>query len=141
MRKILVDTDIVMDFITKREPFDKDASLLFNMGDKNEIELFISSLCLNNLYYLLRKVIGHKKTIAILMQLVAITEILSVDKQVVLRALHSKFSDFEDALQHFSAVENGSVDVIVTRNLKDYKHSKIPVMNAGSFIQMNSSMG
>ena len=141
MRKILVDTDVVMDFITKREPFDKDASLLFNLGDKDQVKLCISSLCLNNIYYLLRKIIGHKKTINILKQLLEITEVLSVDKQVVLKALHSKFNDFEDALQHFSAIENGNVDVIVTRNLRDYKHSKIPVMNAGSFIQMNSSEG
>ena len=134
MFKVLVDTDVVMDFITKREPFDKEAALLFNLADRKRVNLNISSLCLNNIYYLLRKIIGHKRTIVLLKNLIEITDILSVDKQVVLKALNSKFSDFEDAIQHFSAVENGDIDVIITRNLKDYKQSKIAVMTAGSFV-------
>ena len=132
--KVLVDTDVVMDFVTRREPFDKDAVHLFNLADRKRVNLNVSSLCLNNIYYLLRKIIGHNKTIVILQNLIEITDVLTVDKQVVLKALNSKFSDFEDAIQHFSAVENGDIDVIITRNLKDYKQSKIAVMTAGSFI-------
>lgn len=66
MYKILVDTDVVMDFITKREPFDKEAAHLFNLADRKQVDLNVSSLCLNNIYYLLRKIIGHKKTIVTL---------------------------------------------------------------------------
>ncbi len=136
IHKVLVDTDVVIDFITKREPFAQGAAQLFNLADKNQVELYVSSLCLNNVYYLMRKIIGHKKTIATLQQLVEIVEVLSVDKHVVKNALNSKFSDFEDALQHFTAVENRDADIIITRNLKDYKHSNIPVMTAGSFIEL-----
>jgi len=131
--KVLVDTDVVIDFITKRDPFAVEAAQLFNLADKNQVELYVSSLCLNNIYYLLRKVAGHKKTISIIKQLLEIADVLAVDKQVVLKALHSKFSDFEDALQNFAAVENGDIGIIVTRNLKDYKQSKLMVMTAGSF--------
>jgi predicted nucleic acid-binding protein len=134
--KVLVDNDVVIDFITKREPFAKEAAQLFNLADKNQVELYVSSLCLNSVYYLLRKIIGHKKTITTLQQLIDIADVLSVDKQVVKKALNSKFSDFEDALQYFTAVENSDADIIITRNLKDYKHSKIPVMTAGSFIEL-----
>ena len=129
IHKVLVDTDVVIDFITKREPFAQEAAQLFNLADKNQVELYVSSLCL-------RKIVGHKKTIATLQQLVEIVEVLSVDKHVVKNALNSKFSDFEDALQHFTAVENRDADIIITRNLKDYKHSNIPVMTAGSFIEL-----
>ena len=134
MYKVLVDTDVILDFITKREPFNNEAAQLFNLADKRQIDLYVSSLCLNNIYYLLRKIIGHKKTIETLQKLIDIADVLSVDKKVVLSALNSKFNDFEDAIQHFSAVENGNIDVIVTRNLKDYKQSKIAVMTAKSFV-------
>ena len=134
MYKILVDTDVVMDFITKREPFDREAAQLFNLADRKRVKLYVSSLCLNNVYYLLRKIIEHKRTITILQKLIEISGVLSVDKRVVISALNSKFNDFEDAIQHFSAVENGDVDMIITRNLKDYKQSKIVVMTAGSFV-------
>ncbi len=86
----------------------------------------------------MRKIIGHKKTIETLQKLIDIADVLSVDKKVVLSALNSKFNDFEDAIQHFSAVENGDIDVIVTRNLKDYKQSKIPVMTAKSFVSLKN---
>ncbi len=134
MYKILVDTDVVMDFITKREPFDKEAAHLFNLADRKKVDLNVSSLCLNNIYYLLRKMSGHKKTLSILKILIEIVGVLSVDKQVVIKALNSKFNDFEDAIQHFSAVENGNIDLIIRRNLKDYNQSKIAFMTAGSFI-------
>ncbi|NOX48852.1 MAG: PIN domain-containing protein [Chlorobi bacterium] len=138
--KVLVDTDVLMDFVTKREPFDIEAAQLFNLADKNLIDLFVSSLCLNNVYYLVRKQIGHKNTIGLLIRLVEVVDVLSVDKQVVMKALTSRFNDFEDALQHFTAVENSNIDVIVTRNLKDYKHSSIAIMTAGSFVSLKKIM-
>ena len=138
MYKVLVGTDVIMDFITKREPLKNEAAELFNIADKRQIDLYVSSLCLNNIYYLLRKIIGHKKTIETLQKLIDIADVLSVDKKGVLSALNSKFNDFEDAIQHFSAVENGNIDVIVTRNLKDYKQSKIAVMTAKSFVNLKN---
>jgi len=136
IHEVLVDTDIVIDFLTKREPFAQEAAQLFNLADHKKVQLYISSLCLNNIYYLLRKVIGHKKTLLLLQQLVEIAEILAVDKQVVINALKSGFNDFEDALQNFTAIENGNIDIIVTRNLKDYKQSKLNVMTARSFNEL-----
>jgi hypothetical protein len=66
--------------------------------------------------------------------LLTIIHILSIDQEVFLRALHSKFSDFEDALQHFSATNDGKVDFIITRNLKDYKHSDVAVTTPEDFL-------
>ena len=136
IHKVLVDTDIVIDFLTKREPFAKEAAQLFNLADQKKVQLYISSLCLNNIYYLFRKVIGHKKTLLLLQQLVEIVEILALDKQVVIKALNSNFSDFEDALQNFAAVEYGNIGIIITRNLKDYKQSKLAIMTAASFNEL-----
>ena len=61
--------------------------------------------------------------------------VIAIDHQTVLEALKSKFSDFEDALQHSSAVEN-QCEYIITRNIEDYKSSKLKVLLPEEFIGM-----
>ena len=136
MTKLFLDTDVLMDFLSKREPYAQEAAMLFDLCEKKKIRIYISSLCLGNLYYLLRKLIGHKRTIDLLKTLTELVDILAVDKKVVLEALHSGFSDFEDGLQHFTAAQSEEIEAIVTRNLKDFKESRIVVMTARSFVEM-----
>jgi predicted nucleic acid-binding protein len=64
-----------------------------------------------------------------------LTEVLSLDDKIIDLALNDNgFSDFEDAIQYYSALENGQ-DIIITRNLKDFKSSKIPVLTATEYLQ------
>jgi hypothetical protein len=70
-----------------------------------------------------------------LQKLLLITSITSISKQDVVRALNSSFSDLEDALQHFSAISHAKVDVILTRSLKDYKNSEVPVMTPETYLK------
>jgi hypothetical protein len=58
-----------------------------------------------------------------------------VDNNVVFRALNSDFKDFEDALQNYSAELNKEIDIIITRNTKDFKHSKLAVMTPDQFLK------
>jgi hypothetical protein len=58
----------------------------------------------------------------------------TVDEKIIDLALQSVFSDFEDAIQYFTAIQN-NIPVILTRNLKDYKSSAIPVMTADDFLK------
>ncbi len=64
-----------------------------------------------------------------------ITDVLSTGKEVVRNALYSAFKDFEDGLQNYTAVENGQINVIITRNLKDYSKSEIAVLTPESYIK------
>ena len=57
------------------------------------------------------------------------------DKDVILKALNSNFSDFEDALQNYSAELNVYIDIIVTRNIKDFKNSSLGVMTPGNYLK------
>jgi len=78
---------------------------------------------------------NSKETKSILRKLRLIVEILPLDDKVVGLALNDDtFTDFEDGLQHFTAIENNQ-DIIITRNLKDFKNSKMPVMTAGQFLE------
>ena len=83
---------------------------------------------------MLRQTAKHEKVIEKLKQLLSIIEILVIDKNVVIQALYSDFKDFEDALQNYSAERNNKIEVIVTRNIKDYKHSDLSVMTPDNFL-------
>jgi predicted nucleic acid-binding protein len=63
-------------------------------------------------------------------------EVVPVDDKVIELALNSDFKDFEDAVQYYCAIENG-IKVLITRNLKDFKHAKIPVLTAEEFMKQN----
>jgi predicted nucleic acid-binding protein len=138
MRKVFMDTNIVIDLLSRREPFYNEAASLFSLADKNEIELSVSSLTFANTGYILMKHTDSDKAKSILRKLRLIVNVLSLDDKVIGLALNDgNFSDFEDGLQYFTAMENFQ-DLIISRNLKDFKHSMLPVMTAGQFIEMFS---
>lgn len=133
MERIFVDTNIVIDLLAKREPFYLAAQGLFTIGDRKEVELYISALTFANAYY---SILRHHKEIdakKYLSKFKILVSILSIDDKCIELALASDFRDFEDGLQYFVALEN-QADVIISRNKKDFKSSKIPVMTAEEFL-------
>jgi predicted nucleic acid-binding protein len=134
MENIFVDTNIIIDLLAKREPFYKDAQDLFTLSDKKEIQLCISSLSFANTYY---SIVKHHKDIdakKYLEKFKVLVKVLPLEDKAIELALASNFNDFEDGLQYFVAMDNES-DIIITRNKKDFKNSKIPVMTAGEYIR------
>lgn len=97
----------------------------------------ISFLTDSHVYYLLKQTAKHEKVIDKLNQLLLITEVLSMDKEVVKNALNSGFKDFEDARQNSYASRHGDIDVIITRNVKDYKNSEIGVLTPETYLKIH----
>jgi predicted nucleic acid-binding protein len=134
MNRILIDTNIVIDLLAKREEFYNEAAELFSLSDKKELELCISSLTFANTNYVLSKQKSAKEAREILRKFKVLVEIISLDDKIIELALSDdEFSDFEDGLQYYSALEN-NVDLIITRNKKDFKNSKISVLNAKEYM-------
>ncbi len=134
MNKLLIDTNVVIDLLAKREEFYSEAATLFSLADRKEVTLTISSLTFANTNYVLSKLATTKEAREILRKFKVLVEILSLDDRIIELALSDqKFQDFEDGLQYYSALEN-SVDVIVTRNKKDFKKSKLPVLTAKEYL-------
>lgn len=133
MRKVFIDTDIVLDLLTAREPHYIHAAKLFTLLNDGKLEGFVSSLIFSNLYYILRKQLGHKKAVEILKKLKAQVTILSVDESIVKLSLASDFKDFEDAIQYYTAKKN-RIKSLLTRNTKDYTKASISVMSAEDFL-------
>ena len=138
MTRILIDTDVILDFFFDRQPFAESASKIFSLCESKEIKGFVTPVILSNVYYLLRQTAKHEKVIEKLKLLVSITEILIMNKEVLLQALNSNFKDFEDALQNYAAEIDNGIDVIITRNIKDFKNSKLAVMTPDNYIKIKS---
>ena len=135
MDKILIDTDVILDFFFDRQPFSENAAKVLSFCESKVIQGFITPVIFSNVYYLLRQTAKHEKVIEKLKQLLTITEVLIIDKEVLAQALNSKFKDFEDAIQNYAAVKSGAIDTIITRNIKDYKNSEIGVLTPDEYLK------
>ena len=82
---------------------------------------------------------SHNKVLAKLDSISEIVNILKVDQQTIKNALDTGFPDFEDSIQYCCARDNKRIDVLITRNTKDFKHSEIPIMTPADFLKMVST--
>ena len=134
MSKLLIDTNIVIDLLSGRKPFCESAEKLFSLADKNKIHLSISSLTFANTNYILSKLRSAKEARSILRKFKVLIKIAALNDKIIDLALNDDgFNDFEDGLQYYTAVESGC-EVLITRNLRDFKNAKIPVMTAEEYL-------
>jgi predicted nucleic acid-binding protein len=134
--KLFVDSDVVIDFFTDREPHANPASELFELNEQGNIKLYLSAVSINNIYYIVRRFLGHKKTLEVIETLTEMTEIVGTTKKEIIQALKNNFTDYEDSVQYSSALTIKDLDVILTRNIKDYRNSSIAVMTPSNFLKM-----
>ena|SRR5438477_3120199 len=134
MKKIFLDTDIIFDMLMERHPFYISSMIIFKLGNEHKIELYVSSVCFSNLFYIMNKKFSFAQTISFLKKIAKNTKILTVDKEIIMKSIESGFKDFEDAVQYFTAKKAG-MDFILTRNIRDYKVDDIPVTTAEDFLR------
>lgn len=137
MKAVLLDSDIILDAMIDRKPFSKDAIQILSLCEKRKIHGFTTPVILSNLYYLLKRLgMSHIYILEHFRNLVTniLFDITIIDKETILASINSGFSDFEDALQNFSAENHHTVSIIITRNIKDFKKSKIAVMSPKEFL-------
>jgi predicted nucleic acid-binding protein len=128
MKKIFVDTNIIVDLIADRKPFSKFAIDLFSRAENKKVRLFTSSHSIATTHYLLKKYIDEKDLRNILYDLTDYITIMPIEVETIKKGLRSKHKDFEDALQIICAYSVEKIDCIVTRNIKDFKDCEIPVL-------------
>ncbi|MDO9593429.1 MAG: PIN domain-containing protein [Lutibacter sp.] len=136
MKHILIDTDVILDLFFDREPYSENAAKVLSLCEKKAVIGFVTPVIISNVYYLLSQKAKQEKVIEKLKILLSILEVLVIDKNAIIVALNSEFKDFEDALQNYSAELNGEIDMIITRNTKDYKKSQIGIMNPENFLKL-----
>ncbi len=139
MIDLFIDTDVLIDFLIDRKPHSREAAIIFTLVEQKKLKGYVSSLTFSNLYYVLRKVESHNKVITKLDSISRLLTILKVDQQTIKDAIASGFQDFEDSIQYNCALEYKKIDVLITRNTKDYKNSEIPVMTPADYLKTVSS--
>jgi predicted nucleic acid-binding protein len=133
-KHLFIDSDIFLDILLEREPHYRFGQSLLNKGKNKEIEVGTSALIIANIYYIIVKVLGKSEAKDKVKKLLNILTVFPLDIDCINLAINSNFNAIEDAMQHFIAMKN-QCDVIITKNLKDYKKSLIPVMTAEQYLK------
>ncbi len=128
MKKVFLDTNIIVDLIADRKPFSKYSIEIFKKAEEKKIKLFTSSHSIATTHYLLKKYLEEKILRDVLHNLLDYVTVIAVDTDVLKKALRSKHKDFEDSIQILCASSVEKIDCIVTRNIKDFRDSEILVL-------------
>lgn len=131
--KLFLDANVILDLILKRQPFFDTIAKIITVAENKNYQLCLSSVTFVNVNYIACKFTDKKNVLESLKMLRIVFDVLSVSETEIDKALHSKFNDFQDAVQHYCATLY-NCDYIITRDLKDFKNSEIPVMSPTEFL-------
>lgn len=138
MDKLFLDANVVVDFLCERSDFYLPAARLMVKSYNKEIELCCSTLTLATAsYFMERSKVSQADIFHKLSDMMSICELADVDRAVVEQALSSAFTDFEDAMQYFSAKKWGA-DIIITRNKKDFANSQLPIYEPLEYLELEN---
>ncbi len=133
-KNIFLDTNILVDIVTNRHPFSKNAISIFDYCQKSNTKMYSTSHSIATLHYLVKKIVDEKELRLIIEDLLDTISIIGVTESILKKSLKSKHKDFEDAIQIVSAQSINNMDCIVTRDLKDYKFAEISVLTPDDFL-------
>ncbi|GAB3922805.1 PIN domain-containing protein [Mucilaginibacter myungsuensis] len=134
MTVLFIDSDILLDIILNRAPFYSSSAKILALTDDPGFICCTTVHTLLNVHYVTKRQLDAKTANKAVELLVGKLRIISEGKELIEQALASSFSDFEDAVQHFAAL-SAKASYIITRNIKDYKNSTIPVLTAEQFLR------
>ncbi len=133
--RILLDNDVILDFLTARPPFFIEAEEIFEHLDNGKIECFVSAITPINVFYIVRKLSGKDVALQAVKDLLSSVNVCQNNLQILQKATLSTISDYEDAVQHESAVAE-NLDAIVTRNIKDFANATVKVYSSLEFLSI-----
>lgn len=135
MIRVLLDTNVVLDFVLARQPFFKAADEIFTRLQNYEYEAFVSAITPINVFYTTRKEKNKATAFIAVEELLKLVQITESGNYIYRNALTLNFNDYEDAVQHECATAE-NLDAIVTRNIKDYKNATVAVYSPDVFLQI-----
>lgn len=133
MKRLLIDTNIILDIALKRDPHFEDSSRVFELLDKKQFIGYITASTVTDIYYISRKEKGRTIAIEFISNLIEIVDVLGVDKNIIVKALKSNILDFEDAVQ-VSAAKYNEIEIIITRNKSDFLNANLEILTPKEFI-------
>ena len=134
MKRILLDTNIILDIALKREPHFEHSAKLFELIDNKQFIGYITATTVTDIYYIARKEKGKDIALEFISNLIEVVDVLGIDKNTIIKALRSKLKDFEDAVQ-VSAAEYHNIEIIVTRNKSDFLNAGLEVLSPKELVK------
>ena len=131
--KVFLDTNVLVDYLNKREPFFADAAQVIDVCGSNGIIGIVSSLSVINAAYIMRKAYTKQSLLLKISWMTNRFEVAPINREGIQEAISSHPSDFEDAVQYFSALQAGA-DLIITRDADGFKAFDLPVMTPAEFL-------
>ena len=131
----LVDTNVVLDVLLRREPFFADSALVLASIERSICKGALCATTVTTLHYLVGRKLGAVESLEKIKSLLSLFEVALVNRSVLESALRSGFSDYEDGVLHEAARHYGA-DCIVTRNVKDFKRAVLPIYTPAQFLEV-----
>ncbi|MCF8246125.1 MAG: PIN domain-containing protein [Saprospiraceae bacterium] len=135
MDKVFVDTNVLIDHLAERQPFCQSAKQIFQLAETGQIQMCASTLSICNIAYIIRKLRPETAIVPTLEKLSNLVSLTNIDETVITLALKAGFKDFEDAVQHFSALNEGGVTHLITRNPSDFEKSLLLVYSPEEYLK------
>lgn len=132
--KLFLDTNVVLDLLGERVQYYEPIAKIATLADKGQIKIIVSALSYSTIFYMLSKFEDREVVKEKLRKFKVIAETSDLTDKIIEKGLASKFVDFEDALQYFSAIKT-DCKIIITRNAKDFKEAVIPVMTPDEYLK------
>lgn len=136
--RVLLDTNVIIDVLAKREPFYRDALMVLRYSEMGRITGIITASCVTDIMYILRKYLQTPQLRKSVQSLVSILDVCDVTKEDILQAFASEMADYEDALQAQCASKSDT-QYVITRNTKDFANSPIKAIEPHKFLALLNS--
>ena len=137
MEKVFLDCDIALDLLARREPFYPYAAELFTLIETGKVKGYASPLMFANLYFILKQQKNREETLAGLKKLKLLLNVAPIAEKTIEMALASNFTDFEDAIQYYAALE-ARIKTIITRNKDHYRKAEASVYTAEEYLKLRA---
>jgi predicted nucleic acid-binding protein len=136
--KVLVDTNVLLDVLAKRQPFYADSAAIWTLAEEGQIEGLVSAVSFTNIFYIVRKLAGADTAQRTLVLLRDTFTAVACDIPILNRAIDSDFKDFEGAVQYFTALQAGAA-CLVSRNPDHFPRTNdCPVISPAEFLATHS---
>jgi len=138
MKKIFIDTNILLDVVMHRSDFCEQAAAVWADCESRKVQGVVSAISLNNMYYIMRRRVEPATALEYVRFVLNIFSVVPLDESILRLAVDLPGKDFEDAIQNFSAVQ-ARVDCIVTRDRLHFPNSYMPVISPAEYLDLRSS--
>ena len=132
--KVFYDTNVLLDVLLGREPFYEDSARTWTLAEMGRVDGYVSAVSFTNVFYIVDGARDREEAERVVHEMVGIFTPAACNDRVIRQAVEADISDFEDAVQYFSALHAGA-DNIITRNAADFpRQTEMPVLSPQEFL-------